>query len=134
MQVLPNGNVLLSWGVEATVSEHRRDGRLVWDAVWADEDNDTYRAYRFKWRGRPARPPALAASPDRVWASWNGATGVRAWRVLAGPSPDALEPRGRAPRRGFETTIPVRGGGAWVAVEALGRGGRVLGTSEPVRR
>ena len=52
--------------------------------------------------------------------------------MLAGPSPDALQPAGKAHRRGFETTIPVSADAAFVAVRALA-GTRELGRSEPVR-
>ena len=61
----------------------------------------------------------------------NGATEVTDWEVLAGPSPDALAPAGKAHRRGFETTIPVSADAAFVAVRALA-GTRELGRSEPV--
>jgi hypothetical protein len=68
-----------------------------------------------------------------VYASWNGATEVASWRVLAGAAPDALQPVAVAPRSGFETKILVAGSGPYVAVEALDPAGRVLGTSATVR-
>ena len=99
-------------------------------------DVDSYRGYRFAWRGEPSEPPRAAATRSgdliRVAASWNGATEVTDWEVLAGPSPDALQPAGKAHRRGFETTIPVSADAAFVAVRALA-GTRELGRSEPVR-
>ena len=51
---------------------------------------DTYRALRFPWSGRPLTPPAVLANLNNtgeetiVHASWNGATEVASWRVLAG--------------------------------------------------
>jgi Arylsulfotransferase (ASST) len=138
MQRLPNGNVFIGWGATAHFSEHARGGRLLWDARFTDIDNDTYRAYRFPWTGRPAGRPKAAATArgerTTVHASWNGATEVRRWRVLAGPSADALEPAGTGPRRGFETALTVRTSEPLVAVQALDGRGAVLGTSRPVRR
>ena len=68
-----------------------------------------------------------------LYASWNGATEVDTWQVLAGSNPDRLEPVGSAPWRGFETTIAVRIAEPYVAVQARSASGRVLGTSRAVR-
>jgi hypothetical protein len=65
-----------------------------------------------------------------VYASWNGATQVTGWRVLAGAG--QLRAVASAPRRGFETAITVPGRPASFEVQALGAGGRVLGTSKAV--
>jgi hypothetical protein len=70
----------------------------------------------------------------KVYASWNGATEVTAWRVLGGPSPEHLKSLGVTARRsGFETSIGVPGGPRYFAVQALGAKGGVLGTSAPAR-
>jgi hypothetical protein len=66
--------------------------------------------------------------------SWNGATEVDRWEVLAGSNADQLDKVRTYARRGFETAIPLPSGGAYVAVSALGRGGQVLGTSAALRR
>ena len=67
-----------------------------------------------------------------VYASWNGATQVTAWRVLGGSRRGALHALGSSTkRRGFETAIPVGSTPPFLAVQALGAGGRVLGTSVP---
>jgi hypothetical protein len=55
-----------------------------------------------------------------VFASWNGATYLRSWQVLAGPSPSALRVVETVPRSGFETRIRVKGTPKFVAVRALG--------------
>ena len=65
-------------------------------------------------------------------ASWNGATEVETWEVLAGPTVDGLEPAGSVPRTGFETAIAVRTGAALLAVRALDGSGQALGTSRAV--
>lgn len=137
VQLLPNGNMLASYGPEERVSELDRRGRLVLDLA-VPEGADTYQAFRFPWRGRPTRPPDVAAARrgDRLtaWASWNGATEVRAWQLLAGDAPDALAPVGEpVARDGFETVLRVRDRAAWVAVRALDGAGRELGVSAPVR-
>jgi hypothetical protein len=67
-----------------------------------------------------------------VYASWNGATEIASWQVLAGSDPDRLEPAGSAPRDFFETLITVRSSEPYVAVQAKNRSGQALGTSEAV--
>ena len=66
-----------------------------------------------------------------VSMSWNGATGVAAWRVLGGSNPNAMFPLGTFPDTSFETsaTVPQE---AYAEVQALGPSGNVLGTSAPV--
>ena len=63
-----------------------------------------------------------------VHVSWNGATEVRRWRVLGA---DGKRVAQRA-RSGFETAIPVAGGGTSFQVQALDKSGKVIGTSEKV--
>ena len=69
-----------------------------------------------------------------LYASWNGATDVAAWRVLAGSAPGALAPIGAAsyPTQGFQTTIAVATADRYVSVQALSATGAVLGISAAV--
>jgi hypothetical protein len=138
MQVLPGGNVFIGWGSEPGFSEFGSDGDLLFDASFPPLV-ESYRAFRFPWSGCPSEAPALVAElgpkGERVtlYASWNGATEVAAWRVLAGPSPAKLRPVGSsALREGFETAITVRTAEPYVGVEARDRSDRVLGTSRAV--
>jgi Arylsulfotransferase (ASST) len=136
MQVLPNDNVFIGWGSEAYFSEFSRDGRLLFDAHLPPHD-DTYRAFRFPWSAHPNDDPALAVErgPDdevTLYASWNGATEVESWEVLAGSRPGRLDPLGAAPRVGFETALLAHTTEPYVAVRARDSSGRVLGTSGPV--
>jgi hypothetical protein len=138
VQVLPNGNVFVGWGSGPLFSEFSRDGELLFDARFPPEV-ESYRAFRFPWSGYPSDDPALAAesgSGDELtlYASWNGATEVAGWQVLAGPAPERLEPVGSAaPREGFETAITVRTVEPYVGVQARDGSGRVLGTSRAVK-
>jgi hypothetical protein len=137
MQVLPGGNALVGWGAKPYLSEYSAAGKhLLFEARFPRGD-ESYRAYRFPWVGRPLTQPAVAARVRggrlTVYASWNGATEVASWRVLAGPAPDALQPAATAPRRGFETAIPVAAAGPYAAVQALDAAGQVLATSAPVK-
>jgi hypothetical protein len=77
---------------------------------------------------------AAGAATTAVAASWNGATGVRFWQVVAGASPSALVPVGPAVANGgFETNITAATTAPYVAVRALGAEGRTLATSAPQR-
>ena len=83
---------------------------------------------------RPSRPAVAASSTGgttNVYVSWNGATDVASWRVLAGPAPDALEAVVTATKQGFETQIPIACQ-PYVAVQALDDAGRALATSSVV--
>lgn len=135
MQALANGDWFLGWGQEPHFSEFGPEGQLLFDAHFPAHDQ-SYRAFRFVWTGTPAHPPAFAfqaggAAGGTVYASWNGATLVSSWKVLAGASASSLRTVAQAPRSGFETAIPIPAAavGRYLAVQALSAGGQVLGTS-----
>jgi Arylsulfotransferase (ASST) len=137
VQVLPNGNVLVGWGSAPVFSEFSHDGELLFNAAFPNE-SETYRAFRFPWSGQPTDYPAIVAelgAGDEVtiYASWNGATEVTTWRVLAGAGPDKLEPIGSAPRKGFETVITLRTNEPCVGLEAINGSGKVLGTTRAIK-
>jgi hypothetical protein len=67
-----------------------------------------------------------------VHMSWNGATGIASWRVLAGAKPGALAPRATVASSGFETEAILPAKWAYVAVRPLDAAGHELGASEPV--
>jgi hypothetical protein len=131
----PNGDMLISWGTSGYITQVAPDGRVKFAMrlePW------TYRAVRANWRGYPPGRPAVLAqrSPGGavdVWASWNGATQIHDWRILAGSSAGALRPAGRLRRfEDLETHMRLRTSAAYVAVRAVSARGRVLGTSAPV--
>jgi len=134
MQTLADGNTLVGYGGAPAISEYSTSGALLFDAN-LPYDMSFYRAYRFPWSGQPGDPPALLASLNDtgeetiVHMSWNGATGVAAWRVLAGKRARSLSAQTTVAAGGFEsaTILPKKYG--YVAVQALGSNGRVLGVS-----
>jgi hypothetical protein len=65
--------------------------------------------------------------------SWNGATEVASWRVLAGSHPQALAPQTTIASGGFESSTILPKQYAYAAVQALDSAGRVLGTSPAAR-
>jgi hypothetical protein len=67
-----------------------------------------------------------------VFASWNGATAVARWQVLAGPDGNRMRVVASAPRRGFETAIAARTAEPRIRVRALDAHGAVLGTSRAI--
>jgi hypothetical protein len=140
MQTLTGGNRLVGWGSQSFVTEFNRGGKVVFEAQFP-APVESYRAFRFRWTGRPGGSPSLAitgapGSPT-AYASWNGATLVASWQLLAGPDAGHLTPLGAAAvRRGFETAIPLpfspEAAGPFYAIQARDAAGRVLGTSAPV--
>jgi Arylsulfotransferase (ASST) len=136
-QTLPDGSVVIGWGGRNPLfSQFDAVGRLLFDARFRDPHAESYRAYRLPWSARPASRPALVARARGagmvVYASWNGATAVAAWRVVAPRGRAAPPVLARAPRAGFETAIRVARRTPRVIVQALDAGGRVLATSRPV--
>ncbi len=135
VQTLEDGDVFIGWGAMPYFSEFSADGQLLYDAHWHGS-YQSYRSYRFAWTGAPSEPPALAAVTSggqlTVYASWNGDTRTASWRVLAGPSAQQLTPVASAAREGFETAIVAPAAEAYVAVQALGAAGEVLGTSRTI--
>ena len=137
MQTLADGNALVAYGGVPAISEYATDGSLLFDAnlPW---DMSFYRAFRFPWSGRPLTAPAVLASLNDtgeetiVHASWNGATEVSRWQVLAGQHHGSLATQTTIPASGFEssTTLPQKY--AYVAVQALDSTGHALGAPRTV--
>lgn len=131
MQRLPNGNSVIGWGwhSQPIVTEVTRDGTKVFE-LHDRSDFGSYRAFRFPWVGRPTWPPQLAADSMpagvRLFFSWNGATEVTAYKILAGQSPTPQSVVATVDRTGFETTFdyePPQSGLWYFQVIALDRNG-----------
>jgi hypothetical protein len=136
MQLLANGNVFVGWGEIPRVSEFDYAGRMLFDAVLG-EKYQSYRAFRLPWTGLPAEAPAIAVgahgSDRTVYASWNGATDLHSWQLLAGAQADAMRAVSSTRSRGFESELRTgASAGPYLAVQALGTGGTPLGQSGTV--
>ena len=145
------GTELVSFGNAGVATEYGAQNRVAFQASMVVEQGRectrgaigtsdacpaTYRTTReAAWDGRPAEPPALAldrAGDDvTAFASWNGATGVATWALLAGSDPSALREVAVVDRTGFETTIPatVTAEDSVFVVEARDATGAALGRS-----
>ena len=64
-----------------------------------------------------------------AYLSWNGATEVAAWDVLAGALPTELQGVARAASQGFETVIPFESDALYALARALDAEGNELGRS-----
>ena len=144
MQTLADGNTLVGYGAVPTISEYASNGALLFDAH-QPLDMSFYRAFRFPWDGLPLSAPAVLASLNNtgeetiVHASWNGASGVAAWRVLAGKGPATLSAVATIPATGFESSTTlhpeVRGRGRAGARLRRPRAGRLqVGRGDRLRR
>jgi len=120
-----NGDLLVDWGPNRRITEIGPDGRV---DLLLKLQRWSYRALPAQWTGRPAGAPRIAAHRRRglvdVWASWNGATQISRWRIVAGGQPAAT-----VPFADLETKATVRTNASQVAVEALDAAGNVLGRS-----
>jgi hypothetical protein len=138
MQTLADGNAVVGYGGVPAISEFASDGSLAFDAH-LPYDMSFYRAFRFPWSGRPSTPPAALANLNDtgeetiVHMSWNGASEVASWRVLAGEHPGSLTTQTTIPASAFEssTTLPKKY--AYAAVQALDAADHLLGGSQTAK-
>src|SRR5580704_11653893 len=134
-QPLPGGNTFVGWGSEPYLSEYSPSGKLLLEGHFPGPDL-SYRSTLEPWVGEPLHPPVGAARQGggggtTVYVSWNGATQVASWRVLASAGAGRLSAVSTAPKSGFETAIPMRRSYTTFEVQALDAAGRVIGTSRP---
>ena len=133
-----NGGVgtFMGWGDSSYFTHYDASGAVLLDGRLA-ADALSYRAFLQTWPGRPMTHPALAvqraSTGAQLYASWNGATDHRSWRVLGGPGPERLTELGIANVADFETQITMPRAPDWLVVEALDGAGRTLARSAPAR-
>jgi EmrB/QacA subfamily drug resistance transporter len=138
-QPLPSGGVFVGWGSEPYISEFSGSGQLLLDGEfpWPDV---TYRATLAPWVGLPLTKPAGAArrqgARTTVYASWNGATRLASWRVLAATGAGRLTTVTSAVKSGFETAIalpssPRSDSYTRLQLQALDSAGHPIGLSQP---
>lgn len=136
VQELPGGDDFVGWGQPPYFTEFDSRGREVFDARFVGA-TDSYRAYRFDWSGTPVTLPAAAVRHQRlrttVYTSWNGATSVASWRVLAGPAMNSLKPVVTGRKTAFETGLRLAHPYHYVSVQALDPHRHVLGSSKPIK-
>ena len=138
---LPAGNWLMGYGGLPNFTEYSAAGTVLLDGTLGRNVQD-FRTYLSPWSGQAPGSPSIVASAAgagtlAVSVSWNGATGVSSWRVLAGPSPAALAPLATAARSGFQTTIQAharRSLCAGAGARRLGRCDRHLASGQGVKR
>jgi hypothetical protein len=130
------GIFFVGFGAEPFYTQFTKAGKVSYDARLPLDDG-SYRVYTYPWKSTPTTRPAVAVRPATdgktvVYASWNGATEVARWQVLAGPPVGSLKPLGSpAAKSGFETRIVVPTGDEdnVYAVQAIDAKGKVLATS-----
>jgi hypothetical protein len=137
VQPLSDGNTFVGWGAAPYLAEFDPRGAQLFSLHFGSGVR-TYHGLRVQWWGQPTTPPSVAVIPTsrgtRVYASWNGATTVQSWQVLAGPNAAALSPVGQFAKTSFETKIWVPSTAAYFAVQALSSSGQLLSTSAAVAR
>jgi hypothetical protein len=137
MQTLPDGNTVVDYGGVPALSEYAKNGSLLFDAH-LPFDMASYRGYRYQWSAQPHSPPVLAAYDNNtaeetiVHMSWNGATGVASWELLAGKKPGSLATQAKVVATDFETSSILPKSYAYAAVRALDSSGHVLASSPTV--
>jgi hypothetical protein len=134
---LPGGDWLMGYGGLPNFTEYDSSGHVLLDGTLG-KNVQNFRTYLSPWSGQPPGAPAVVAKSGvggtiSVSVSWNGATEVTSWRVLAGPSAGALAVVVSAAKAGFQTTVTVPSAGPYVQVQALNSAGAVIGASAVVK-
>jgi Arylsulfotransferase (ASST) len=125
-QLVEGGNAVVGWGSLPYFSEFTRSGKEILFVKWPGKD-ESYRAlFTSSWVGLPNYPPSAKVKKSTVYVSWNGATQVAKWRVLAGNSSNSLKPVKTSARGGFETAIKLSKSYSAYEVQALDSKGAVL--------
>jgi hypothetical protein len=127
----------VGWGQSSYFTQYDTSGKVILDGKLSGGVY-CYRAFLNAWQGRPAAAPKAVVqstgSDISVYASWNGATVHRSWKVIAGDSQDALtDTLGQFPVVDFETRMNLRATPKWVAVAALDAQGRTLARSAAIQ-
>jgi hypothetical protein len=181
-QFLPDGNTLMGYGNDAFFSEHDSNGSVVFYGRLAITGMMNYRVHKYNnWIGEPLTKPAVwsyskygytnstqemkthvqdqgynfddDANGMVIYISWNGATEVKSWRILAATSHEATtsvpqtwpEPPipappttdqaadwtelSMVPKNGFETFYKHPQAYRYIYIQALDKDDNVLGTS-----
>lgn len=133
VELQPDGRVFVGWGDQPYFSEFAPDGTLLLDGQLPIGVR-SYRAFVRDWVGHPTGQPKILARANPaggfvVYASWNGATEIDRWTILAGADKTKLAPVGSQEWTGFETAIVVNSGGPSFAAPALDKNGHELGRS-----
>jgi hypothetical protein len=138
MLTLSGGNWLMGYGGLPNFTEYDTSGHVLLDGTLGKNVQD-FRTYLSPWGGQPTGAPSVVAAPGSggtisVSVSWNGATQVASWKVLAGATTGALTPVATASKTAaFQTTIAAPAAGPYVAVQALNSAGAVIGTSATIK-
>ena len=104
-------NVVVGWGAVPAISEFAKEGSLLFDAH-LPPGMSLYRAFRFPWHGASAHNAGREREDSRtndstaVFASWNGASNIASWRVLAGSDASSLKPQATMPRQRLRELLP----------------------------
>lgn len=136
--------VFMGWGGSAMWTQHDIYGTLLCEVHFAPsllyflEKVKSYRVFKYwGWKGDPQWPPSAKIHEGKLYASWNGATEVRSWRVEGRRDDEEdvgkFETIASADKLGFETAIdlPQEGYSRFRAV-ALDGNHEVLNISDPV--
>ena len=132
-QPLSNGGMFVGWGTVPQITEYNGAGDIVFDATLPPGGFFNYRGSKTPWEGKPKDRPAIASEADgagaKVYASWNGATKIRTWKVFTGADQNSLTVAAESNWTGLETAIAIPAAGAKVRVVAYDANGNELGQS-----
>ena len=129
---LSNGNQLIGYGPVPILREHssaKQGSELLWEARFGHDNHaQSYRVFKSEWHATPRLwNPSLAieegAEIVTAYVSWNGATDIDSWEVLAGEDKLDLKSVAQVSKQGFETIFRLqREGDHCFQVAAMSQG------------
>ena len=142
IDLLPNGDRFIGWGSVKEATQFTRSGELNYHVQIGEEASmiGSMRTFKRSWSARPYWGPDVFAYswvcgwPSVVYASWNGATDVHAWKFYGSNSSNRqFQSLGTVEKDGFESSMKVGSPVRLVFVEAMKEDGEVLGRSQVVK-
>lgn len=141
INLLDNGNAIVGWGSEPYFTEYSIDdaatnGTIVYDGMFGalNTSVQSYRTHRMAWYGAPTTSPNASVETasngsTTVYVSWNGATNVTEWHLMAGSDASSLSDVSTTMRDGFETVITSPSSNSYFSVAAVAGDGTCIGTT-----
>jgi len=123
---LDTSNYLMGYGQLPVIREYTNDATLIYQAQFGPiyphgtaQAVSSYRAYKNLWTGTPSTSPKVVVTNGTLYVSWNGATDVTSYQIIAGSSASSVQTVATVPKTGFETSYKLGATYAFVQAVAL---------------
>jgi hypothetical protein len=129
---------LIGWAHAGGTTTEYAGHSVVFESTFSD-GGSSYRVFRSVWNATPTTPPTLTLTrigkTVHAKVSWNGATGMVRWELLAGRDAKHLMVVQTLPYAGYQATLttPAANNKRVFAVRAVRSGGMQTTTSPVIK-